>query len=158
MRRLSPLALPGARPAVLLAALPTLVGCYATRPIPAGASLPAGRRVAVELTAQGGAALTGILGPQVERVEGEVVRVAADSLHLAVIKTERFGAREDSWQRQQIGIPTSAIHRVAERRLDRKRSWITAGLLVLGAAAAAALVRGGGLGGGDGVGGVSPTS
>ena len=87
MPRRSLLDLPGARPAVLVAAAlsaPALAGCYSARPLALGAPVPAGQRVEVELTSRGGAELTPILGPQVERVEGEVVRAGRDTIELAV--------------------------------------------------------------------------
>jgi hypothetical protein len=124
------LALPGRRLAVATAALPLLAGgCYSSRPLDLSA-LPPGQVVTLTLTPVGTDALTGVIGPQVERLEAELVRASSDSLDLRLLRTTRQDGREDPWQRQRVQVARGQVSAVAERRLDKKRSWLAAAALL----------------------------
>lgn len=138
------LALPGARALVALAALPSLLGgCYSARPVRDVAAVAPGQRVEVLLTPDGTAALTGVLGPQVERVTGDLVSATRDTLRLALVRTTRQDDRESAWQRQELALARTYVAETQARQLSRTRSWLAAAAIVIGAVALAGFLTAG---------------
>jgi hypothetical protein len=134
------LALPGRRLAIGAAALPLLGGgCYTSRPLDLSA-LPPGQVVTLTLTPVGTDAVTALVGPQVERLEGELVRASPDSFDLRLLRTARQDGREDPWQRQRVQLARAQVASVTERRLDKKRSWLLGAAILAAAVALGAAV------------------
>ena len=125
---------------VAAAVLAGPLACFTTRPLPSTSAV-AGRRVSLRLTARGSEALGRVLGPEVVRLEGELLAAPADSFVLAMVTAERSDGQESSWQRQRVAVARAFVADVAERRLDRRRTWVAAA-----GAIAAAVVAGAGFG------------
>jgi hypothetical protein len=126
--------------------------CYRTQPVVAAQPPTAGSRVVVTLSPAGTAELASQLGPGVVRAEGVVSQVRGDTLALELTRTAVASGADNLWQRQPVTIPPSAVASIAERRLDRTRSWVVAGIGVGLATLAAILATGGG--GSTGVGAI----
>ena len=127
--------------AVVVATLLT-VGCHRTVPV---TTLPQpGARVTVTLTPLGSGELAAQLGPNVREAEGVVRTVRGDTVELALIRTALATGIDNLWQRQLVAFPRSAVAEVTERRLDRPRSWLAAGVIVGLAVLAAVRLSGGG--------------
>lgn len=113
-----------------------LGGCYQYVPVRA-TTPPEQAEARVELTDDGSTALTGLLGPGVELVDGRIQRADRDSVILLVSQTTVRGGREDSWRGERIAVPRSAVASLSVRRLSATRSAIAvvagAAVLVAGA-------------------------
>jgi hypothetical protein len=123
-------------------------GCYRAVPVPDPASHP-GALVTVALSARGSEELAPVLGPGVARAEGVVRRGGADTLVVALARTETRDGRGARWTGETVAVPARHVTGVSRRALDRGRTW----LLVAAVAGAVALgwgFGGGGLAGGDG--------
>jgi hypothetical protein len=132
-----------ARRSLAVLALLSTTACYTTRPV-GGERPAAGSRVVLTLSPSGTTDMAAQLGPGVARAEGVVREVRGDTLALELTRTVAIGGSDNLWQRQLVTVPSSAVASVAERRLDRKRSWLVAGIGVGLAAIAAAIATGGG--------------
>ncbi|MES2522115.1 MAG: hypothetical protein V4617_05395 [Gemmatimonadota bacterium] len=128
-----------------------LAGCYRAVPIADAGSAANARRVIASLTMQGTTDLAAQVGPGVVRLEGDVAGMRGDTLELALTRTEQANGTDNSWQRQRVLVPRASVATLAERRLDRKRSWLAAAAVGAMAFLAAVIAgSGGGGGGGDG--------
>jgi hypothetical protein len=131
---------------VALAAAVVLAGplaCYTTRPLPSSADVT-GRRVTLRLTARGSEALGRVLGPEVVRVDGDLIAAPVDSFVLAMVTAERVDGSESAWQRQRVAVARAFVANAEERRLDRHRTWVaTAGAIAAAIVAGAGFARGG---------------
>lgn len=125
-------ALPRAVSSVLLVSLP-LSGCYTLAPLPAADPSPSSR-VLVRLTDQGTVDLAPSLGPGAAAVDGTVEAVRGDTLDLLVRTVELRGGGFTTRPGDYVAVPRPAIGGVEERRLDRRRSWLLGGAIVVGAA------------------------
>jgi hypothetical protein len=124
------------RTSLILAAVPALTGCYTFAPVDLGAARP-GMRVEVALSPRGSEDLARVVGPGVARIEGALVRVAADSVELALVRSARRDGADDLWQRQRVAVASGFIAQARVRRLSRTRTWLLAGGAVLGVALSA---------------------
>lgn len=120
--------------AVALLATQALTACYVHRPLTTAEPAP-DTQVLVRLTDQGSTELTGRLGPQVTVVNGVLGAVRGDTLDVRVRGTETRSGGYTSWQGELVSIPRSAAASVEERRLDRPRSFLLAGIFVAGVVA-----------------------
>ncbi len=141
----------------LAGVLPALAGCYTTTAL--GTSTPEpGTRVLADLTSQGTASMTPLIGPDVIQVEGTVVAVQPDTWDLLVKRVEQTGGRGSLWNEERVSFPASAIASVQARRLDRTRTYLAVAGGVVGAILLGRLIGsdGGIFGGGGGGGEVPP--
>jgi hypothetical protein len=70
---------------------------------------------------------------------------------------QRENQSTSSWAGERVVIPRSAVQSIERRSLDKKKTWLVAGLVVLGAIAAKVIISGfDALAGGDD-GGTTPT-
>ncbi len=132
----------------LLCTVHFATACYRVIPISGAEGLRAGSRVELSLTPQGSVDMTASVGPRVERLIGELVEARPDTVVIALLRTEQANGTDNPWQRQQVRVPRNAVATFGERRLDKKRSWLTA--LAVGVFAVLAATVGGGIGGGAG--------
>lgn len=126
--------------------LTVLPGCYRAVPVADPGAMPVGHRLVVSLTPQGTQDLAAQVGPGVVRAEGVVTSAGADTLVLALTRTEQASGVDQLWQRQPVRVPRRLVASVSERRLDRARSWFVAAGFVALAVLSATLL-------GDAVGG-----
>jgi hypothetical protein len=104
--------------------------CYSYLPPPRGGA-PADGDARIELTADGSAAMQSAIGPRIRIIEGRIR--ATDANGIATVDVEQL----TSWDgivvvyagRGPVLVPRSGIARVDVRTLERKRSWIAAGVI-----------------------------
>ena len=129
-----------------------LCGCYTYRPL-ATPEPAAGTRVSAELTQQGSRDLSGEIGPAVEHVEGEVLRVDSTGVELSVRQVEGFRGIQSDWNGEPVVIPRTAVAGWQQRRLSVGGTGFVSGLVLGGLYAMYRLLGGAGLFQGGGRGG-----
>jgi hypothetical protein len=116
--------------------------CYRYTPT-SNATPSLGDIVRLDLTTAGMGRMSSILGRDAVAVEGSIVAVDDTSYVMSVSGTRQ---REDqsrlSWAGERVVIPRSAVQSIERRSLDKKKTWLVAGLVVLGAIAAKVIVSG----------------
>ena len=123
----------------------TTASCYRLTPTDGGAPT-VGRELVLELSERGAIELAPQLGVQLQSVTGRVADFRDDSYQMAVTQTNSRGGVETLWRGEQASIPRAYVVRVAERRLDRRRTWIVAGISAVGVAIAGSAFGGSGFG------------
>jgi hypothetical protein len=126
--------------AAFAAALLVLAACYTERPLTAPVPAPATRIVAT-ITDSGAAALAGEIGSGAVALEGVVASADPNAWQLRLLRVEQRDGREIPWNREAVQVPASALTGVMERRLDKRRSWLAAGLVTASAVVAARIFR-----------------
>jgi hypothetical protein len=133
--------MPGCRSA-LLAALVLAAGCYTYRPL--SAPLPAaGTRVQAALTENGIDSLADRIGPDVELVEGKVIRADSAGLTLAVREVENHRGVRSDWQDEVVAIPRRFVQNIQERRISVGGTGLLGGAIAAGLVAATQAFGGG---------------
>jgi hypothetical protein len=132
-----------ARTAALLVSF-VLCGCYTYRPL-ATPEPVAGTRVSAELTNEGSQNLSGKIGPAVEHVEGEVLRVDAAGIELSVLQVEGFRGVQSDWRGEPVFIPRTAVAGWQQRRLSVGGTGFVGGLVLGGVYAMYRLLGGPGI-------------
>jgi hypothetical protein len=118
-----------------------LAGCYTQRPLEVAVPAP-DTRVVAQVTDSGAVALGNTIGAGALEVEGVVTEATPEVWKLQVLRVDdKFGA-SNVWQRQVISFPRFALTRPRVKQLDKQRSWLAAGGIVLGAFAAGRLFGG----------------
>lgn len=130
-------------PALLLVAA-LLCGCYTYRPV----STPdpvAGTRVSVELTSEGSRDLSGEIGPAVEHLEGEVLRLDSNVVQLSVRQVQGMRGWQSDWNGEPVSIPRKAVAGWQQRKLSVGGTGFMGGIVVGGIYAIYRLLGGPGL-------------
>src|SRR5687767_8682947 len=129
------------------------VGCYRLTPIE-GAVPDAGTEVRVGLTDAGSVRLAPQIGPRIAAIDGRALQSNDSAIVLAVAAVVGQNGRSMAWSRERLSVPRDAVSGLRTRVLDRKKTWIVAGLSVVGALALGDLFGlGTGFGGLIGIGG-----
>jgi hypothetical protein len=95
-------------------------------------------RIVATMTDSGVVAMGNAIGPGSTEIEGIVVSADADQWTLEMLRVDHRGGTSVAWNREQVTFPRQALTNVSERTLDKKRSWLAAGLV-----AASAVLAGG---------------
>lgn len=132
-----------------------LAGCH--RWVPRESAPAPGTVVEVILTAEGTAAVTPVIGPRAERLQGSVTGVAGDTLRLGLSEIATRDGQTYFLHGVTLDVPRSYASRLSVRELDRRRTVIAAAIGVAGAGAIISAVRFGGGGGIPGGNGGTPT-
>ena len=109
-------------------------GCYRLTPIE-GASPTAGQEVRLSLSDEGSVRLAPMIGPRIDAIDGKAVQTTDTAFVLAVESVVTQAGRSMAWSMERLTVPRSAVSAVRTRTLDRRKSWIVAGLGVVGAIA-----------------------
>ena len=109
-------------------------GCYRFTPIE-GATPAAGQEVRLSLSDEGSVRLAPLIGPRIVAIDGRAVQTTDTALILAVEAVVTQAGRGMTWSMEQLTVPRSAVSSIRTRTLDRRKSWIVAGLGVVGAIA-----------------------
>jgi hypothetical protein len=121
---------------IFAGAVLALGGCYTQRPLTA--AIPSvGTEVVALLTDSGTVAMDNLLGPGVTEVEGVVAEADGNSWRLLMTRVDQRGGISTLWNREPVTFPRYAITGVTVRRLDKKRSWMAAGIITATALIAA---------------------
>ena len=116
--------------AFLLAVLP-LSACYQTLPLADSTPAP-GTRVMAQLTREGSAQMAPWIGAGASAVEGIVLDVQPAEWQLSVLRVEQVVGTDVVWNREAVRFPASALATVSERRFEKQRSYLAAGLITVG--------------------------
>lgn len=126
------------RPTIALVRLLPLAlavaSCYRFSPIE-GVTPDRGQEVRLELTDEGSVRMAPMIGPRISAVDGKIVEPGDTAIVVAVQAVVAQTGRSMAWNQERLTVPRSAISSIRTRTLDRKRSWIVAGLSVVGAIA-----------------------
>jgi hypothetical protein len=118
----------------LLPLVLAVASCYRFSPIP-GVTPDRGQEVRLELTDEGSVRMAPMIGPRIGAIDGKVIEPGDTAIVLAVQAVVAQSGRSMNWSDERLTVPRSAVSSVRTRTLDRKRSWIAAGLTVVGAIA-----------------------
>ena len=128
--------------------------CYRFTPIE-GATPVSGQEVRLSLSDEGSVRLAPLIGPRIVAIDGRTVQTTDTAFVVAVEAVVTQSGRGMTWSMEQLTVPRSAVASIRTRTLDRRKSWIVAGLGVVGAIALGDVFGlgsgfGGFLGAGDG--------
>lgn len=134
-----------ARP-VVLGALFLVAGCY--RQLPLETPLPQpNQRIVADVTDTGVVAMSNLLGPGAQEVEGIVVAADNTAWDLKMLRVDYRGGSSVFWKQEQVRFPRYALSQATERRFSSGRSWLMAAavtsLALLGAKALGVIGGGG---------------
>lgn len=120
-----------------------LAGCYSYVPVSSSA-VPPGSRIAVAVTDRGRVGLSEPVGPGVRRIEGDFLAETDTSVMLSVSSVQFLDLGMPArWSGERLEISRGFISEIREWRLSRTRTWITLGLVAVGAIAASFVAIGG---------------
>ncbi len=134
-----------------------LQGCYSVSAVDPAGPQP-GTRLVASLTPDGSQQLASQVGPRVIAVEGVLDEATAERLSLRLVRTEGANQVSTYWNQEEVNIPRPAIAQLRQRRLDRTRSYLAAGIIVGGALLLASAAGGVFAGDNDGGGGPPPVN
>ncbi len=126
------------RLAAALLSTTVLAACYTQAPLSVFPPPPSTRMIA-QVTDSGVVAMANAIGPSAVEVEGVVQGFASDTLTMQMLRVDHRGGASVVWSREIVPFPRSALRSPTQNTLDRKRSWMAAGGLVIGAFAASRL-------------------
>jgi|SRR4051812_31359041 len=106
--------------------------CYSVRPFADIAPLPETQIVA-QVTDTGTVVMGNAIGPGALEVEGIISRADETSWTLRMIRVDQRGDISTPWNREEVTFPRYALTRVQVKQLDKKKSWLFAGMLVAAA-------------------------
>lgn len=116
-----------ARASILGASLGVSAGCYTARPL-IGAP-DAGVQAVVTLNDRGRVLLGEALGPNADRVEGQVVDRSDSAFVLAVRNVRYVGGQANEWKSERVSVPVAGVRGIEEHRFSRARTWALAGAI-----------------------------
>jgi len=105
------------------------------------AGLPAGAHAAVALTDSGAVLLAPTVGPRAARLEGRLVAAEPSAVTMAVSTIVRARDQAESWPRESVRVPMTAVRQFQVRRLDGPRSALLAGALLAGLVTTRAVIE-----------------
>ena len=108
--------------------------CYRFTPVEGGV-VARGQEVRLSLTDEGSVRMAPMIGPRIAAIDGRMLETADSAYTLAVTAVVGQGGRSMAWSNERLSVPRNALASVRTRTLDRRKSWIIAGLGVVGAVA-----------------------
>lgn len=118
---------------ILIAVAATMaLGCYTQRPL-VQMPPPPSTRIVAQLTDSGTVAMSNAIGAGALAVEGVVSSVDDRQWTLQMINVDHRDGRSIGWNRESVTFPLSALTQTHVKVLDKKKSWLAAGGITLGA-------------------------
>ena len=124
--------------------VPLVSGCYTYRPLTTAEPEP-GSRVSAELTDEGARELSGTIGPAIEHVEGEVLRVDSNTIELSVLQVEAARGWQTDWSGEPVRIPRKAVSGLQQRQFSLGGTGFVGGVVAGGVYAIYRLLGGPGI-------------
>ena len=138
---------------ICLASLFT-IACYRYTPI--DASPIAGSVVRLDLSDAGAQRMAAVLGRNAIGVEGTILSANDTSFLMSVSATRQRDEQPLTWAGERVTVPRTAVQTMEGRSLDKKKTFMIAGIAILGAIAVKAILVGlDSMAGGDD-GGITP--
>jgi hypothetical protein len=109
-------------------------GCYQFRPI-SGVPRETGASVRVSLTDRGSVDLAPYIGPTIVKVDGRLESASDSAFTLLLANVIARNGVETAWAGEKVLFHTSYVSRLESRRLDTRRSWLAAAVVVGGTVA-----------------------
>lgn len=107
------------------------VGCYSL--VPTGGVIPtAGTRIALSVNDAGRAVLGGVMGPEIDRIEGTLLRKDSVEFVVAVTDITTIRGAEQQWSGETVHVKSEFVTGVFERRLSKEKT-LVAGAIGVGA-------------------------
>lgn len=117
---------------VVAGVLPAAVGCYTYMPLDTSAGVPPGEHISVEVTDRGRAELSDRIGSGVLRIEGTLTRVDSQDMTMNVWRVAQIGGETARWSGESIKFRRDFVATVQTRSLNRPRTYVAAGVAVVG--------------------------
>ena len=108
-------------------------GCYSLVPV-GGASPAPGTRIALDVNDAGRAALGGAIGPEVDRVEGQLIEQTGGEYLLGVTSVSLLRGGTQTWKGERVVVKPEFVSNVYERRFDVARTGLAAAAVTAGVA------------------------
>lgn len=129
------------------------LGCFSTQPV-VGTQIPAGTQVELQLTDAGRVALSDVLGPSVDVVQGRLVSRDSAAWTLSVSSIQLLRGGQQVWSGERLRIRPEHVALASERRFSKSRTAIVSAVVV---GAIVAVVKSGLTGIGQGEEGKTPS-
>ena len=107
-------------------------GCYKRTPLAATTPATATRLVAT-LTDSGTVAMGNALGPGALEVEGVVRKADENQWTIELLRVDHRDQRSISWNHEPVSFPRGALTNPVVIVFDKRRSWLAAGGIAVGA-------------------------
>jgi hypothetical protein len=111
-------------------------GCYVEQPLTNLPPAPA-TRISAELSDSGTVAMSNAIGPGATLVEGVVSSASSDEWVLQMVRVDHRDGRSVDWNGEPVRFAPNFLTQPTVRKLDKGRSWLAAGGILIGAFALA---------------------
>lgn len=110
--------------------------CYTVKPLDTTPPAPA-THISAQLTDSGTVMMGNALGPGVVSVEGVVKSADRNAWTLRMVSVGQRDGRSILWNHELVSFPSRALREAHVRKLDRRKSWLAAAGITIGAFVAA---------------------
>lgn len=117
---------------VVVGVVPAVLGCFTYAPLDTSSTVRAGEHVAVEVTDRGRAELGDRLGSGILRIEGTLTRADTQELAMNVWRVASLDGTTARWSGESVRFRRDFAARVQTRTLNRPRTYLAAGVAVVG--------------------------
>ena len=117
---------------MLLFLCAVLGGCYTRRPLETIPPQPNLRVVAL-LTDSGTVAMSNAIGAGAQEVEGVVARATDTEWTFAMMRVDHRDGRSIPWNRELVTFPSATLTKPVVVALNKKKSWLAAAGITIGA-------------------------
>src|SRR5688572_13479339 len=118
--------------AVLTIATAVSAGCYREQPLETLPPSPQTRLIA-QLTDSGTVAMSNAIGAGALAVEGVISSADEKAWTMQMLRVDHRDGRVVDWSRESVVFPASTLASPRVKVLDKRRSWLAAGGIVIGA-------------------------
>lgn len=96
-------------------------GCYTLKPVQ-GVDPKVGEQIAFDITDTGRVALGGTMGPEIARVEGQLVEKQNGSYLVAVSNVRLLSGTDQTWTGEQVRLEKNYLGSAYQRRFSKGRT------------------------------------
>jgi hypothetical protein len=107
-------------------------GCYQRVPLTTATPDPSTRIVAT-LTDSGVVAMSNAIGPGAMEIEGVVSSATPTQWNVQMLRVDHRDGRSVGWNREIVAFQPSTLLNTTRIQLDKRRSWLAAGGVTIGA-------------------------
>jgi hypothetical protein len=128
---------------ILMATVPAMLagtGCYEYQSSSVTSVRP-GQTVHLVLNRAGAASLASSIGPNAATVDGKIIGNSSDGLHLSVTEITRSVGPEEFMKDEPLTVPVSGADSITVRKLDKPRTVLAIGGILVGVIAGNIIVN-----------------